>query len=160
MNLALVALLLQLLAVSTNHWSVRSQQAPAGGISLDIYMGLWKICTDAGDDRADMIGCKYLPPDDPQFPAKSLHTVRMLSLIALLLTLCGVVSKRRLCLVAGGICSLLACLVWYNNLMQIRVMGPLEMKFDIGYSLLLNFIGGVMALMATRKQKVLLMSDK
>lgn len=153
MNLALIALLLQLISVSTSRWSVRSQEAGPNGVSLDIYMGLWKICTDAGDDRVDMIGCKYLPPDDPMFPTKSLHTVRTLVLVGILLTLCGLVAKKRICLIAGGICSLLACVVWYNNLLQIRVMGPLEMKFNIGYSLVLNFIGGVLALLASRKSR-------
>ena len=123
--LVLVTLVLQVLAVSTEHWS-------KGKKGMKTHMGLWEKCVDKS--------CVHTPVDgDTAFPKNSLYAVRALAVAGAVLVLfslvCSTVSTsykrcQLWCLVGGGVLSLVACVVWSAKMMKMngRMMKSCSMK--------------------------------
>lgn len=152
--LLVVAIALQVSAISTDHWSCKKSGANS------MHVGLWKACMDIGKGSA----CAHIPPEDLDmakiFPKNSLYAVRAFAILGVLLVafslLCSSYLKghkkcQAMCLVGGAICSIIANVIWAAELLK---YGPknAEVKTDPGYSFYLNLSGGLVALLAAGYQ--------
>lgn len=159
--LSLIALALQASAIATDYWSVRAQDSGINNITLNLHMGLWKFCADGGNGNSDLTGCKHLPPENDRFfPKNSLYAARVFAILGVILVFCAAgcsmymkTSKQcqLMCLIAGGISSLIAMGIWAKEMLRLQVMGATELKFNPGYSFYLNLAGGAFALVAAAK---------
>ena len=171
--LSAVALALQVSAISTKKWSVLNlkdedlvanlvDQLPPD-VNSEMTLGLWQACGNIWGTVDDLSGnvcaCLDLPVDRwSEFPARSLNTSRVFSILGALLVLTGMVLSGSCqkwagaCLLLGGLCSLLATLVWYNNLTELQLslddVNKVTLKMELGYSYFLNLLGSLLALWA------------
>lgn len=137
---SVLAIGLQVMAVSTNEWAVKKRE----GVKLK--WGLWKVCVSG--DNINM--CSKLSKDKQQdLPKTELNVVRAFAIISVLLvligTLCyfGMPAYRRHCSAFYGLaalCSLIAASVWVAKLSKLD-----GQKGDLGFSYWLFVIGGVVS---------------
>ncbi len=147
-GLCVLVLALQVSAIATTYWSVKSQN------SLNLHLGLWKFCAEG--DKSDLSGCKHLPPDNnSSFPKNSLYAARVFAILGAALVFCALMCSmfvklskdcQTMCLIAGGLSSLIAMSIWAAEMLKISIDSSLEIKFNPGYSFYLNMVGGVCAL--------------
>jgi len=156
--LCVLAMALQITAISTSYWSDKSGQY--NGLSGDAHMGLWKACVSGSGTysgvSASMDGCIDTPPSEtisPKFPKNSLHAVRafaIMGVVFVFLASFGMMympsyrKSQLTLLIAGGLSSLIAGAIWAGELLKID-----NMKMKPGYSFYLNLVGGLLALVAS-----------
>jgi len=172
--LCIVALVLQVTAISTKKWSVidlKNEDLLAsivGELPSDFdsegSIGLWKACGNiwgsVNDVSGNVCGCVDLPVESwESFPKRSLHVVRFFSILGAILMLVGLVylmfmkkSKKSAatCLLLGGLCSLIATMVWYNNFLEVKLnvdqVTVATVQMSLGYSYYLNLFACLLAL--------------
>jgi len=142
--LVIVALILQVVAIATNDWSVYS-----GASKMN--WGLWKSC--AGNTH-----CLHLPPEgNKMFPKNSLEAARAFAILgslsmAISLYYMNMYPTKKLMLshllLAGGICSVVAAIIWSAELLKWPGSTGKDVKASPGYSFYLNLSGGVLAVVA------------
>jgi hypothetical protein len=166
-GLCMIALALQLSAISTGHWSVKSLDSYIPNLpkkdGVDVSMGLWKACGEIwakeGKYSGNMDMCVHLPIDGVKtFPKNSLYAVRAFSIIGVLLIFMGMMCMmygkgykrcQLVFLVAGGLSAIIANSIWAAELLKIKPHdGSATIKFNPGYSFYLNLGGAVVALVA------------
>ena len=158
-GLCTVVLALQLTAVCTEHWGVKTLNIPFDNINADVSMGLWKACGESWGKIHDIRGetdiCLDLPIHGMKsFPKNSLYATRCFAIIGVILVFMALVYRNNktfqlVCLVSGGLASLIAMIIWASELLKIKIGDNLpSVKFKPGYSFYLNLSGGVMALAA------------
>ncbi len=145
-GLGILALALQITAISTESWSEKSADGQ------EAHFGLWKACDDKD--------CSHLPPsekDDSKFPKNSLYAVRAFAIMGVIFMFIGLScmmymknNKRcqLMCFIASGISSLIAMAIWAGELKKIyaNTGDVTKVDFDLGYSFYLNLVGGLIAL--------------
>jgi hypothetical protein len=179
-GICMVALALQLTAISTEHWGLTSATSSELKIvnaviqtltkdkkdevdGLDLSIGLWKLC---GEDwgkldkqSLDSEICAHLPIEGvKKFPKNSLNAIRVFSLMGVVLIftslMCMMYGKnykrcQLVCLLAGGLCSVIANIIWASEMNKVVLMDGLPaIKFSPGYSFYLNLAGGLAGLAA------------
>lgn len=158
MGLCIATLALQLTAISTDHWSVKKKN----GSDPNLNIGLWKACGKDVDSSIPKVNineslCVHLPMDGwKSFPKNSLEAVRAFAILGSVLVfmslMCMMYMKsykrcQLVCLVAGGLCSLIAEGIWVAELTKLKPAdNKPAVKFDLGYSYYLNMGGGLLAL--------------
>lgn len=166
-GLCMVALAMQLTAVSTENWSVKSGDSylphlPKGD-HLDIAFGLWKGCGEGWGKVSRISGnvdvCVHLPIEGVKtFPKNSLYAARAFAvigsvLIFMAMTCMMYMKNHKRCqlvmLMAGGMASIIASIIWAAEMLKVKVddNGP-TIKFNPGYSFYLNMVGGLVGLLA------------
>jgi len=138
--LAVVVLILQIVAVVMNSWSVKSM-----GNGKKAEWGLWKVC-NKNMNKPGEDSCANLPPHDASFPKNSLYLVRVLAILGPILVAIGLYfmyykTKKDILFAIGGLSSLIASVVWYNEL---RNMGNID--GNMGVAFVLNSVAGILAL--------------
>lgn len=135
------ALILQVVALSTNYWSIQSGSS-LSGISRNFKqnVGLWKTCTQ--NNNKD--NC-YKIKD----ASHAIEAARAFAIMGAAFVLLGLLSMSKIypmkkkhqagLLALGGICSIIAMGVWVGEELQ---------GGKPGYSLYLNSIGALLALLA------------
>jgi hypothetical protein len=163
-GLCMVAMALQLTAICTEHWSVKSASGLPSGDSADLAMGLWKLCGEASGKvmniSGDVDACAHLPLDGVKtFPKNSLYAARAFALVGVIMVfsalMCMMYMKgykrcQLVSLLAGGAASIIASIVWAAELLKVKFDDSQQgtIKFSPGYSFYLNLAGGLVALMA------------
>ena len=152
--LLVVAIALQVSAISTDHWSCHKDT----GITM--HIGLWKMCMDVPGGTK----CSHAPPegvDAKGFPKNSLYAVRAFAILGVLLVAFSLVCAAYLkgnnkcqvmCLVGGAVCSIIANIIWAAELLKFGGSTNDAIKADPGYSFYLNLSGGLVALLAAGYQ--------
>jgi len=143
-----VLLVLQVVAMSTEYWSVKS-----GDGSAKTNMGLWKWCMSVPPQVPET--CSHLPVDgDKTFPKNSLYAVRSFAVLSSLLTVgalaCVLMKKMQyygMLLAGAGICSLVACTIWSAELLKPN--DQVDLKYNVGYSFYINLVAGLGAIGAS-----------
>jgi Na+/melibiose symporter-like transporter len=164
--LVLIALVLQLYAISTSHWSVKKMTPPQGAKKDVLHYGLWKVCETVSlpkspNDNTKMTDtvCSHLPPHDNNlFPKNSLYCVRIFSLLSVCLLFASLMmlmynqkynKYQMVLLVASIICSIISSSVYASELLKIKEKDQnnkvSETDFKPGYSYYLNVLSIVPA---------------
>lgn len=145
-----IILLFLIFSISSEHWSKKHVK---GG---KIYMGLWKQCGKGLIGGKDM-SCVHLPPEGVvDFPKNSLYACRALSMLSVLLLLSALACMMykdyasRMCisslLILSGICAVVTCIVWYTEMLKLKMPDGSTMKMEPCYSYNLCMIAGLMAI--------------
>jgi hypothetical protein len=159
MSAIALSIILQVVAVSTNSWTVKKVLS-SGNNYVNADMGLWKVCLDGNlaNNAVPGVGqlssdvCTHLPIDgDKTFPKNSLYAVRALSIIAILALMmslyCMMYMKGKKCilgfLMLGAVSSLVSSSIWVKDF-----RGKKGEKASLGYSYYLNLLGGLIALIS------------
>mgnify|MGYP001614319032 CR=1 FL=1 len=133
--LCLAILVMQLVAITTTDWSVKTS-----GNNATSSMGLWNFCLSN-------VTCTKLPGSLPNFPLASLQVVRTFAILGAICTLLSfgfiyMDSQYQLPMIAlSGVCSLIASVVWAIKLLTIN-----KVEFTVGYSFFVNLIAGMFGL--------------
>lgn len=138
----IASIFMQAIGILTPNWSV--VKGTAGDTSVKGGMGLWKECvsTDASQGAGSV--CVKIPKEDV---THALQSVRILSVLAVFMTVAGMV----LCLgkqhymativtTLAGVLSVVASIVWATN-KDLHPKGT-----SLGYSWGVNLTGGLLAL--------------
>jgi hypothetical protein len=158
---AMISVALQTTAISTEYWGTLS--ASKAGITVpsqmhgEASMGLWKVCGEiwgnpSGVGKVDADVCLHLPPEGAKnFPKNSLYAARVFSLLGLSFVVLAILSMltmpakplhHAVLFFLGGVCSLIANIVWAAELLHIKVSDSQDkLKFSPGFSFYLN-LGG------------------
>ena len=143
-GIIIIVLILGIIAVSTNYWSVKNLQFQS--IDLQSNIGLWKACEHSPDN----ISCFNTTDKSQNFDFKHLQTIKILSisslvLIVLALYLLYSMPKQKeyyiICLVLAGILSIISVILW-NNEPQLK-----QYKFNNAYSFYLELSSGIIAIL-------------
>lgn len=161
--LVLLALLFQIYAISTSHWSVKKMTPPLEFKKDVVHFGLWKGCETLSDTKnksSDTI-CSHLPPNDNSlFPKNSLYCVRIFCLLSVCLLFASLMmlmytQKYNNCqmvlLIASILCSIISSSVYASELLKIKEKDNnkvLETEFKPGYSYYLNTLSVIPAIVA------------
>lgn len=146
--LALVTIVLQVVAISTEYWA--TYKSPGMVVTrVEEHWGLWKQCITVSGNEV----CRHTPPsDDKKFKKNSLEATRAFAIMGPLFVSMSVLSmymrpsaKKWHCalMLLGAVCSLVAMTIFAAELLKLD-----ESKGTPGYSFYLNLAGGVMALVA------------
>jgi len=148
-----VALILGVVAISTDFWSVKD------ALSLKFHMGLWKQCV--GGNEADV--CVDVPVDgEKKFPKNALMFVRIFAILGVVLMACalsclmsqdGHHAKAANCLIAGGLSLELANIIWAAELMKLQPNLYAD-RLSIGWSMGLSIGSGIVAVGAGAYMKM------
>lgn len=163
--LSSVALVFQVIAVTTGRWSVlnlkNDDSELSGDLDSELTLGLWSVCGNVwgkvDDMSGNVSGCLDLPVDRwSDFPVRSLNVVRVFSILGAIFVLTGLLYSQKCrkwagaSLLFGGLCSLVATSVWYNNFLELQLNVDEEnnilLKMDLGYSYFFNLLGSLVAL--------------
>lgn len=169
--LCMIALALQVTAISTKKWSVLDLKNEDILTSMvgelpshfesEASIGLWKACGNiwgsVNDVSGNVCGCVDLPVESwESFPKRSLHVVRFFSILGAIFMLVGLVYLKKskksaaTCLLIGGLCSLIATMVWYNNFLEVKLnvdqVTVATVQMSLGYSYYLNLLASLLAL--------------
>ena len=161
--LLLIALVLQVVAISTDYWSVKDGPKTGSAKIID-HVGLWKMCGTISNSAASGSVCEHLPPkDEKYFPKNSLYAVRIFSLLGTLLMLYSMGSlaygekydrKQLISLLSGVGCVLLSVVIYSAEMFKIKDNDTSVTKFKPGYSFYLSIVsllmGGSAALYLNR----------
>jgi hypothetical protein len=141
--LCVVALVLQVIALSTNFWSVQKGSS-TGIVTMSVnktHWGLWDMCPKSPSK------CKPLKPTGNM--ATSLKVCKALAILGAVFSVAGIASivynTSKACqlawLVLAGICSILASVIWSAKLINVSGLQGVP-----GMSFILNSVGGVLLL--------------
>lgn len=157
--LGLVAVALQVTAVSTDYWSaVSNVPNPVGlaGSKMNMHWGLWKSCNvQVVNGQAGASACIHMPPNTPTYKKNSLSAARVFAILGPLLVAFALsgsylypMKQKTMCslLVMGAVSSLIATAIWGSDLQNPTMSGNLS--GSPGYSFYLNLSGAVFALVA------------
>jgi len=145
----ILILILSIVAVSTNYWSINSitlNNDPDSNITSDY--GLWNFCQSQGNNKKTCINTMDITSNN----LKNLKTVRILSisslvLIALSLYLLYAMPNQKeyfiLCVVLSGILSIISVILWNNDPAFKNIIGAIKH----GYSWYLELISGLIAIL-------------
>ncbi len=160
-GICMVALALQLTAVCTEHWGVKSvtPQSGSGFTSGDVSLGLWKSCADQWNKQEYDADCMHLPLEGVKsFPKNSLYAARAFAIMGVILIFMGLMCMmygknykrcQLVCLLTGGISSIIANVVWIAEMGKVKLDDSQPaFKFNPGYSFYLNLAGGLAGLAA------------
>lgn len=144
----MVALVLQLVSLSTDDWLVNKSH----GTTLSTKMGLWNKCV--GDNCTEINVCTDPMPN-------SLNAVRALTVLAVVLAFCscccmyngtsmgmGMGMKPVHMLAGAGLACIVATIVYVKEFKDAKQYKDL----DLGYSFHLNWVAGVLLLGAAGYQ--------
>jgi len=148
----ILILILSIIAVSTNYWSINSitlNNDPDSNITnITSDYGLWNFCQSQGNNRKTCINTMDISSNN----LKNLKTVRILSisslvLIALSLYLLYAMPNQKeyfiLCVVLSGILSIISVILWNNDPAFKNIIGSIKH----GYSWYLELISGLIAIL-------------
>lgn len=141
----LVAVLFQIIAIATPHWSEATM------MDVEFSLGLWKGCM--GDNcNKDL---NDLPPDK----LKSVKAVRGLSIVAVVFLSLGFIcpfmahEMSEMCgkwfVLLGALFSFVASGVWYHNLMEMGGNGVPQVKMVAGSSYYMSVMSGMLSLVVS-----------
>lgn len=166
-GLGMIALALQIGAISTDHWSVASASklnaSLPQGVHGDAAVGLWRACGEvwgkSGNQSADANVCIHLPIDGlKSFPKNSLYAARTFSILGVLMIfgalMCMMYMQKYtrcqlMMLIGGGISCLIGMAIWGAELKKIKYDDSKPaIKMDFGYSYFLAMAAGFVALIA------------
>lgn len=143
MNLFVVVLILQIIAVSTEYWGTRKLMS-----DLDANMGLWKMC---GHVPANPKVCVDIPQGENQyFPKHALNAVRAFSILAILATMLAMYNHHTMnsmslpcCpMFCAGLLAIVASMIWLAKLRKYHVDANLEIEFTPGVSYYCMLVSG------------------
>lgn len=137
----LIALLL-LIAIIAPEWSSKSIN------SASMKMGLWKACVAQNNSKTT---CKSIPSSLKNFPTTYLYLVRIFAILGFLFILASIyfciVDNNKYhvyLLLAGGIMSLIAIVVWKGKLQEIPAGGSLApIKYSSGICLYMTLLASL-----------------
>ena len=159
--LMVVIIALQVVAISTNDWSIASyNSASAVAMKLKANWGLWKECSGGVIGKVSGGSCSHLPPQGSSpFPKNSLEAARAFAVlgpclvaIAMLGSYVYPMKQKNICmlLLAGAISSIIAMVIWSAELLKLKSGLPSPAPSTIagspGYSFYLNLSAGVLGL--------------
>lgn len=162
-GLCMIVLALQVTAISTDHWSVKTINTGVKDVNIDGTFGLWKGCGELWGKSQGISGdidvCLHLPVEGMKsFPKNALYAARAFSIMGAIFIFAALVCMmymkgykrcQMVCLFVGGVSSLIAMAIWSAELLKVKVSdGASPIKFNPGYSFYLNLAGGIMGLMA------------
>lgn len=159
----MIALVLQLTAITTDYWGSKSAKKDIlpGKTHGEASMGLWRVCGEIwgkyDNEKYDLDFCVHLPPEgEKSFPKNSLYTVRIFALMAVVFLLFALLclltmKEKHTCYIIffflAGISSLIANIVWATELLSIKVSDSKEkLKFNPGFSFYLNLCASIVCL--------------
>jgi len=167
-GLCVVALALQISAISTEMWSKGTVPASStvATAKVETNLGLWKLCGKLMiSGKPTEKDCFHLPQgDNKKFPKNSLYAVRAFAVTGAVLIFvalgCMLMQRHKgkemrkctlACLIAGGISSLIANVIWATELLHIKGGSGVvtEIKTKPNVSFYLNLVGGLVALGAS-----------
>ena len=149
-SMGLVAIVLELVAIIQPNWM---KQSSSGVAAYETNVGLWKTCGKGGG--IDM--CENIPiGQNKNFPKHSLEACRILAVLGIVLSFLGLLcvclcrpenkGVQMSLLILGGLCSIIASIVWSSELLKIKNEQGETNNFKPDYSLYLNLVGGVLSL--------------
>lgn len=152
--LGLIIMALQIVAITTVHWSKTDVSVGDDGLE----MGLWKACAKNNSPTGAVKKCLDLPPNnDPAFPKDILKYIRALSVAGVVLVFCGLACAIVMngqhpncviaCLALGGLLSISASILWGARMLNIKDQSDTHetLKTTPCISWYLNLAGGVLA---------------
>jgi len=146
--LSTIALLLQIIAIITNYWSVYSFG------SIVRYFGIWKLCSNIkGDKCTDPFDNSLL-----SIPDKPLLKCTLLSVLSATLVFLGSIGRtilaknvRTSLLLLGGVGCCITVFIWNKNMRDIELTDGInqhKLKFNLGYSSYFLLLGGIVSIIA------------
>jgi hypothetical protein len=149
--LGLLVVALQTAAISTKEWSERTQTG-IGSSQTKITIGLWDTCNNDT--------CMKIPFSNSSlnknFPTVELWICRVFAILGVILVLIAMFAMFRTnskmykwaprLLIAGGICSMIATIVWSVKFIHVKGPDGSVVKFNPGYSLIINSAAAMIAI--------------